>query len=86
MPQNLLLSIGGIQMKECRKVRGKFCDFSLLDKKVLKVVPDFFHRVNYTVSYIVDRKMAKNLLEYHNQLDVLMIGVIYMTLILLQIF
>ena len=65
LPQNLLLSIGGIQMKECRKVRGKFCDFSLLDKKVLKVVPDFFHRVNYTVSYIVDRKMAKNLLEYH---------------------
>ena len=65
LPQNLLLSIGGIQMKECRKVRGKFCDFSLLDKKVLKVVPDFYHRVNYTVSYIVDRKMAKTLLEYH---------------------
>ncbi|NCI78483.1 glycosyltransferase family 25 protein [Acinetobacter kanungonis] len=65
LPKNLLLSIGGIQMKECRKVRGEFCDFSLLDKKVLKVVPDFYHRVNYTVSYIVDRKMAKNLLEYH---------------------
>ena len=65
LPKNLLLSIGGIQMKECRKVRGKFCDFSLLDKKVLKVVPDFYHRVNYTVSYIVDRKMAKTLLEYH---------------------
>ena len=65
LPKNLLLSIGGIQMKECRKVRGEFCDFSLLDKKVLKVVPDFYHRVNYTVSYIVDRKMAKTLLEYH---------------------
>ncbi|MCA4790177.1 glycosyltransferase family 25 protein [Acinetobacter towneri] len=65
LPKNLLLSIGGIQMKECRKVRGKFCEFSLLNKKVLKVVPDFYHRVNYTVSYIVDRKMAKTLLEYH---------------------
>lgn len=65
LPKNLLLSISGIQMKECRKVRGKFCEFSLLNKKVLKVVPDFYHRVNYTVSYIVDRKMAKTLLEYH---------------------
>ncbi|CAM2969628.1 glycosyltransferase family 25 protein [Acinetobacter celticus] len=65
LPKNTLFSLGGIQMKECHKVRGKYCNFSLFGKKVLEVVPDFYHRVNYTVSYIVDRKMAKTLLEYH---------------------
>lgn len=65
LPENLLLSLGGIQMKECRKVRGKYCKFSLFNQEVLEVVPDFYRRVNYTVSYIVDRKMAKTLLEYH---------------------
>ena len=65
LPSNVLFSLGGIQMKECRKVRGKVCDFNLFNKKVLEVVPDFYHRFNYTVSYIVDRKMAKTLLEYH---------------------
>jgi len=64
--KNTLFSLGGIQMKECRKVRGKYCDFEFAGKKILEVVPDFYHRVNYTVSYIVDRKMAQTLLAYHH--------------------
>jgi len=66
LPKNTLFSLGGIQMKECRKVRGKYCDFEFTGKKVLEVVPDFYHRVNYTVSYVVDRKMAETLLAYHH--------------------
>lgn len=65
LPSNMLLSISGIQMKECQNVRGKYCEFELLNKKVLEVVPDYYHRVNYTVSYVVDRKMAETLLAYH---------------------
>lgn len=65
LPQNLLLSIGGIQMKLCRKIRGKYCSFELFNKKILEIAPDFYHRVNYTVSYIVDRQMAETLLAYH---------------------
>lgn len=63
--ENTLLSLGGIQMKECLKIRGKIKDYKLLGQKILEVVPDFYHRVNYAVAYIVDREMAKNLIEYH---------------------
>lgn len=65
LPENLLFSLGGIQMKVCDKVRGKYCAFDFLGQKVLEVVPDFYHRVNYAVAYVVDRKMAKTLLAYH---------------------
>ena len=64
--ENTLLSLGGIQMKECLKVRGKIKDFKFLDQRVLEVVPDFYHRVNYAVAYIVDRAMANNLIHYHH--------------------
>ncbi|WP_347455978.1 glycosyltransferase family 25 protein [Acinetobacter thermotolerans] len=63
-----LFSIGGIQMKECRKVRGDIKDIKLLNASVLEVHPDFYHRICYTVSYVVDREMAKALIEYHKVL------------------
>ncbi|WP_343595656.1 glycosyltransferase family 25 protein [Acinetobacter sp.] len=63
-----LFSIGGIQMKECRKVRGEIKKEQLLNTPVLEVHPDFYHRICYTVSYIVDRGMAQVLLEYHKKL------------------
>lgn len=65
LPENILLSLGGIQMKECKKVRGKFIDRQIFDRKILAVVPDFYRRVNYAVAYVVDRKMAETLLAYH---------------------
>ncbi|RKG33859.1 glycosyltransferase family 25 protein [Acinetobacter guerrae] len=61
-----LFSLGGIQMKESRKVRGHFRAELFLQKKVLEVVPDYYHRVNYTMAYIVDREMARTLLAYHH--------------------
>ena len=64
-PSNLLFSLGGIQMKECLNVRGKIQNFKFLNRSVLKVVPDFYHRVNYAVAYIVDRDMATTLIGYH---------------------
>lgn len=63
-----LFSLGGIQMKECRKVRGKILVESFLNRYILKVHPDFYHRVCYTVAYVVDRKMAEILIEYHKKL------------------
>lgn len=63
-----LFSLGGIQMKECRKVRGKILVESFLNRYILKVHPDFYHRVCYTVAYVIDRKMAENLIEYHKKM------------------
>ncbi len=63
-----LFSVGGIQMKECRKVRGDIQNFKLLNVPVLEVSPDFYHRICYTVSYIVDRCMAEALIQYHQKL------------------
>ncbi|MCH2072357.1 glycosyltransferase family 25 protein [Acinetobacter pittii] len=68
LPSNLLFSLGGIQMKECLKTRGKFKHYNFLNKKVLEVVPDFFHRACYAYAYIVDRKMAETLLKYHHKI------------------
>ncbi|EXE37093.1 glycosyltransferase family 25 protein [Acinetobacter baumannii] len=65
LPSNVLFSLGGIQMKECQKVRGKIKEYTIFNKAILEVVPDFYHRVNYTVSYIVDRVMAQTLVNYH---------------------
>lgn len=67
-PLNTLFSIGGIQMKECRKVRGAILDQEFLERKVLKVSPDFYHRICFAVAYIVDREMANTLLSYHHPL------------------
>ncbi|QOW50612.1 glycosyltransferase family 25 protein [Acinetobacter sp. YH12138] len=65
IPSNTLVSLCGIQMKVCKKVRGKIEDFQFLGQKVLNVSPHFFHRVNYAVAYVIDRDMAKTLLNYH---------------------
>lgn len=66
--KNFIFSLGGIQMKECLKVRGNILDQLFLNKPVLQVVPDFYHRVCYTVAYIVDRDMAETLIKYHAKL------------------
>ena len=68
LPDNILLSLSGIQMKECRKVRGIYKKVLLFEKIVLEVVPDFYHRVCYTVAYIVDQAMAQTLINYHSML------------------
>ena len=65
LPQNTLFSLGGIQMKESRKVRGTIKDRKFLKKVILEVHPHFYNRVNYAVAYIVDREMAQTLVQYH---------------------
>lgn len=66
LPKNILFSIGGIKMKECLKVRGRCMD-RFLDQKVLAVVPEYYHRACYAFAYVVDRAMAKTLLDYHQE-------------------
>lgn len=64
-PNNVLLSLGGIQMKESLKVRGKIRDKKLFHQNVMEVTPHYFHRVCAAFAYIVDRPMAKTLLQYN---------------------
>ncbi|WP_202743506.1 glycosyltransferase family 25 protein [Acinetobacter calcoaceticus] len=66
LPKNILLSLGGIQMKESLKVRGILKNEKIFNKDILEVNPHFYNRVNYAVAYIVDREMAKNLIAYHH--------------------
>ncbi len=68
LPAKTLFSLGGIQMKESRKTRGTIMPYQLFEKKILEVNPDFYHRVNYAMAYVVDRKMAEVLLGYHEPL------------------
>ena len=67
LPQNTLFSLGGIQMKESRKVRGALKERKFFKKAILEVHPHFYNRVNYAVAYIVDREMAQTLVEYHQR-------------------
>ncbi|MDI3379385.1 glycosyltransferase family 25 protein [Acinetobacter sp. V89_7] len=64
--KNFLFSLGGIQMKICRKVKGQFINKNILDQKVLKVDPFFYENLAYAYAYIVDRGMAKILLDFHS--------------------
>ncbi|MCU4413733.1 glycosyltransferase family 25 protein [Acinetobacter sp. WU_MDCI_Axc73] len=63
--ENFFFSVGGIQMKICNRVRGYDLDKKLYQQKVLKVDKDFLDRLSYAYAYVVDQKMAKMLLEYH---------------------
>lgn len=68
LPNSVLFSLGGIQMKECLKVRGKLNQQKFLDKKVLTVDPHFYSRACAAFAYIVDRKMANTLISYHGKI------------------
>ncbi|MFW2002330.1 glycosyltransferase family 25 protein [Acinetobacter ursingii] len=61
----LFLSLGGIQMKICRKVKGKQQSSQLFGQSVLKVDPLFYENLAYAYAYLVDREMAKILLDFH---------------------
>lgn len=59
------LSIGGIQLKSSRQVRGNFLEQKINNKPVLKLHPIYFGRLFYTYAYVIDRKMAELLIRYH---------------------
>lgn len=58
-----VLSLGGVQTKFCRKVRGNLLNQSIFNRPVLKIHPYFYAKINHTYSYVIDREMAKLLLD-----------------------
>lgn len=62
-----LLSLGGIQMKVCRNVRGEIQKNTFISNALIKINPHFYHRVCYTFAYVIDRKMAEVLIGYHEK-------------------
>lgn len=65
LKEQFFLSLGGIQLHINRHVRGNFLKNNLIDKKVLKVNLLYIRRFSYAYAYIVDRKMAETLIQYH---------------------
>ncbi|MFW1844304.1 glycosyltransferase family 25 protein [Acinetobacter pittii] len=59
------LSMGGIQLKSSKSVRGTFLENKINQTPVLKLHPVYFGRLFYTYAYIIDRKMAELLIRYH---------------------
>lgn len=64
------LSLGGVQMKICRKVKGQMIKQTFLQRPVLNVHPYFYEKMHFTYAYIVDRAMAEVLLNYHQTVQV----------------
>lgn len=60
-----MLSLGGIQLKVCERVRGYKLTETLFDQVVLKVDQDFVKNLHYTYAYVVNRQMAESLIRYH---------------------
>lgn len=65
LPAEFLLSMGGIQLRSSRRVRGHFLDQKINNRSILKLHPIYFGRLFYTYAYMIDRKMAELLLKYH---------------------
>lgn len=59
-------SLGGIQLSHSQKVRGTFHPKQMLKRNVLKIHPFYYHKFVSAYAYIVDRKMAELLLQYHS--------------------
>lgn len=64
------LSFGGVQMKICRKVRGYLLSQKIFNRPILQVHPYFYERMHFTYAYIIDRVMAKVLLNYHQPIQI----------------
>lgn len=62
-----LFSMGGIQLKSSSRARGRFLKNKIEGSSILKLHPIYFGRLFYTYAYLVDREMAKLLIEYHQK-------------------
>ncbi len=62
---SFFLSLGGIQMKICRKLKGTYQADTLYSQALLKVDPYYYENFAYAYAYIVDRSMAQVLLDFH---------------------
>lgn len=60
-----LMSLGGIQLFYSRKVQGKFLSAQLYEQPILQIHPYFYKNLSSTYAYMIDRKMAKILVDFH---------------------
>lgn len=67
LKSGFFLSMGGIQLSLNRQIRGTFLPNKLLSKKVLAIHPYYYGKLSYAYAYVIDRTMAKYLVEYHQQ-------------------
>ena len=58
-------SLCGIQLQVNNKIRGQLLQNKIYEKAILKLHPYYVAQFCYTCAYVVDRSMAKLLLEYH---------------------
>lgn len=65
LSQGCLLSLGGIQLSFSEKVKGKFLEHKLFGKNVIAIHPYYYKNLSSTYAYILDRKMAEILIQYH---------------------
>lgn len=63
--ENFVLSLGGIDLSLCKKVRGRLCGTTYAGLPVLRVHPAFYCHVIYAMGYVVDIQAAKRLIQYH---------------------
>lgn len=64
------LSLGGIQLKICDRVRGKYLDATLFEQPILQIDPDFLEYLSSAYAYVIDRAMAELLIQYHQPLRI----------------
>lgn len=62
-----LFSCGGIQLSYSCKVQGVLLKETLYEQSILKIHPYFYKNLSSTYAYIIDREMARILLDYHEQ-------------------
>ena len=62
--KGFIVSLGGIELYLCRKVKGQIVG-ELFGQPVLKVNPFFYDHIYFAMGYIVDKKSAQAILNYH---------------------
>lgn len=62
-----LMSLGGIQLKVNDRIYGRIQPQNIYNKSILKLHPYSIADFSYTYAYIVDKAMAKVLLDYHQK-------------------
>ncbi|MFJ0260113.1 glycosyltransferase family 25 protein [Acinetobacter baumannii] len=61
------MSLGGIQLKVNDRIYGKIQPKKIYNKNILKLHPYSIADLSYTYAYVVDKEMAKVLLDYHHK-------------------
>ena len=65
LDSSFFLSLGGIQLNCAKNVYGKFIEQELYGEKILKIHPLFIENLASAYAYVIDRNMAKILIDYH---------------------